>query len=117
MKKVVILFISLIFFAGCKENREPDYLLSEDQMVSVLIDIHITEGIASALPIKYDSSQVIYKLMEKEVFLKHEVSDSVFTKSMLYYLQDPTTMDKLYGRVVDSLSLKQTLRNAQVNNQ
>ena len=117
MKKNIILFVSFIFLLGCEENQEPEYLLSEDQMVSILIDIHITEGIASALPVKYDSSQVLYKLLEKEVFLKHEVPDSVFTKSMLYYLQDPAIMDQLYARVVDSLSLKQTLRNAQVNNQ
>lgn len=116
MKKVVLLFISLVFLGACKKNKKPEFVLSEDQMVSVLIDIHITEGIASALPIKYDSSQVIYRLMEKDVFLKHEVSDSVFTQSMLYYLQDPTIMDELYARIVDSLSLKQTLRTAQQSN-
>lgn len=93
---------------GCEENSKPKDLLSEDEMVNVLIDIHLTEGIASSLPIPYDSSQVIYNLLENEVFVEHEVQDSVFTKSMIYYLQDPATMDRIYGRVVDSLVVRES---------
>tara|TARA_R110002012_G_scaffold140520_1_gene298163 strand:+ start:13468 stop:13725 length:258 start_codon:yes stop_codon:yes gene_type:complete len=77
-------------------------------MVEVLIDIHLTEGITSAMPVAYDSSKVLYNLLEKDVFLKHEVSDSVFTQSMLYYLQDPAEMEQIYSRVVDSLVVRES---------
>jgi len=80
-------------------------------MVEVLIDIQLTEGIAGAMPISYDSSQVLYRLLEREVFLKHQVQDSVFTQSMVYYLQYPDKLDAIYARVVDSLSLKQASEN------
>ena len=83
-------------------------MLSEDKMVEVLIDIHLTEGITSAMPVAYDSSKVLYNLLEKDVFLKHEVSDSVFTQSMLYYLQDPAEMEQIYSRVVDSLVVRES---------
>lgn len=76
-------------------------------MVNVLIDIQITEGVASALPIAYDSSQVLYKLLEKEVFIKHQVEDSVFTQSLRYYLQYPSIMDKMYAQILDSLASKE----------
>lgn len=94
--------------AGCDENPKPKDLLSEEDMVNVLIDIHLTEGIASAMPIPYDSSQVLYSLLEKEVFVKHQVEDSVFTRSMIYYLQDPAIMDRIYARVVDSLVVRES---------
>jgi hypothetical protein len=94
--------------AGCDENPKPKDLLSEEKMVNVLIDIHLTEGIASSLPIPYDSSQVLYSLLEKEVFVKHQVEDSVFTRSMIYYLQDPAIMDRIYVRVVDSLVVRES---------
>ncbi len=94
--------------AGCDENPKPKDLLSEEKMVNVLIDIHLTEGIASSLPIPYDSSQVLYTLLEKEVFVKHQVEDSVFTRSMIYYLQDPAIMDRIYARVVDSLVVRES---------
>lgn len=77
-------------------------------MVEVLIDIHLTEGLTSAMPVAYDSSKVLYGLLENEVFLKHEVSDSVFTQSMLYYLRDPAEMERIYSRVVDSLVVRES---------
>ena len=83
-------------------------MLSEDKMVEVLIDIHLTEGITSAMPVAYDSSKVLYNLLEKDVFLKHDVSDSVFTQSLLYYLQDPAEMEQIYSRVVDSLVVRES---------
>lgn len=92
---------------ACGSGNKPDGLLSEDKMVEVLIDIHITEGITSAMPVAYDSSKVLYSLLEKDVFLKHEVEDSVFTKSMMYYLRDPGEMEKIYSRVVDSLVVRE----------
>jgi hypothetical protein len=72
-------------------------------MVSILLEIQLSEGKVSSLPVSYDSSQVLYSLMEKDIFLKHGVSDSVFTTSMEYYLEDAEMMDRIYARVIDSL--------------
>ena len=94
----------------------PKDLLSEDKMVSVLADIHLTEGIASSMPVSYDSSQVLYTLLEKDVFVKHQVSDSLFTESMRYYLQYPDIMDKIYARVVDTLVVWETTPMSEENN-
>ncbi len=74
-------------------------------MVNVLIDIHLTEGIVSSLPVAYDSSQALYALLERDVFVKHAVQDSVFTKSMLYYLEDADKMNRIYTRIIDSLTV------------
>ncbi|RIW12037.1 DUF4296 domain-containing protein [Algoriphagus lacus] len=98
----------MIVLGACERNSTPGGILSEDQMVKVLIDIQLTEGIVSALPIPYDSSQVLYSVLEKEVFSKHGVEDSVFTKSMLFYLEDAKKMDRIYGRVIDSLTVLET---------
>jgi hypothetical protein len=72
-------------------------------MVSILLEIQLSEGKVSSLPVSYDSSQVLYSLMEKDIFLKHGVTDSVFTTSMEYYLEDAEKMDRIYARVIDSL--------------
>nr|WP_262912234.1 DUF4296 domain-containing protein [Algoriphagus sp. AGSA1] len=84
-------------------------MLSQDEMVEILIDIHVTEGLASAMPVSYDSSRVLYKLLEKDVFIEHEVSDSLFTQSMIYYLRDPAEMERIYSRVVDSLMVRDSV--------
>lgn len=108
MKRLIIICFSVLFLSGCTENNKPEGLLSEDEMVNVLIDIQITEGIASALPIAYDSSENLYKIMEREVFEKHQVEDSVFTQSLRYYLQYPDVMDDMYAKILDSLAAKET---------
>nr|WP_236025621.1 DUF4296 domain-containing protein [Algoriphagus oliviformis] len=94
---------------SCDRNSPPPGILSEDEMVTVLIDIQLTEGIVSALPVAFDSSQVLYSLMEKDVFRKHGVQDSVFTKSIIFYLEDAGKMDRIYSRVIDSLTLHESI--------
>ncbi|MDG1276795.1 MAG: DUF4296 domain-containing protein [Algoriphagus sp.] len=111
MNRFLLLSFFFLCLLGCDPEKLPEGILPEEKMVEVLIDIQLTEGIAGAMPISYDSSQVLYRLLEREVFLKHEVQDSVFTQSMVYYLQYPYKMDAIYARVVDSLSLKQASEN------
>jgi len=77
--------------------------LEEDLMVSILVEIQLAEGKVSSLPISYDSSQVLYNLLERDIFSKHGVTDSGFVSSMEYYLEDAEKMDRMYARVVDSL--------------
>ncbi|MEB2777304.1 DUF4296 domain-containing protein [Algoriphagus sp. D3-2-R+10] len=108
MKRFLILSFSILALASCGSGNKPEGLLPQDKMVEVLIDIHLTEGLTSAMPVAYDSSIVLYNLLEKDVFVKHEVSDSVFTQSMLYYLRDPAEMEQIYSRVVDSLIVRES---------
>ena len=78
-------------------------MLDEDLMVSILVEIQLAEGKVSSLPISYDSSQVLYTLLERDIFSKHGVSDSGFVTSMEYYLEYAEKMDRMYARVIDSL--------------
>lgn len=111
MKKILILYLSLILLASCKKEQKPEGVLSEDQLVSMLIDIHLAEGYVSVLPIHYDSSRVLYPLFEKEVFEKHQVPDSVFKSSLEYYMRDARVMEKIYSRVIDSLHVVEKVGN------
>lgn len=72
-------------------------------MVELLVDIHLAEGLVSTFPIHFDSSRVLYPLFEKEIFENHQVPDSVFRKSLEYYMRDAKIMDRLYARTLDSL--------------
>jgi hypothetical protein len=109
VKRILIALVWLVFSFACQSSRSrPNGLLDEDQMVSILLDIQLTEGIVSAMPVPYDSANVLYSLMEKEVFIKHGVSDSVFTTSMKFYLEDAALIEKIYERIIDSLMVKES---------
>jgi hypothetical protein len=103
---VIYRLVPLFFLAlslSCTSNSSPQGILDENLMISILVEIQLTEGKVSSLPVTYDSSQVLYSLMEKDIFLKHGVTDSVFIESMEYYLEDAEKMDRIYARVIDSL--------------
>ncbi len=103
MNKRLIFLLLLVLSFACSRNSSPSGVLDEDLMVSILVEIQLAEGKVSSLPVTYDSSQVLYTLLEKDIFLKHGVSDSVFIASMEYYLEDAEKMDRMYARVIDSL--------------
>jgi hypothetical protein len=105
VKNLIIVLISIFILQSCGRNRLPEGILNEDKMVEILVDIHLAEGLVSTFPIHYDSSRVLYPYFEWEVFKKHSVPDSVFKKSLEYYMRDVKKMDRMYARTIDSLSV------------
>ncbi|MBS9522873.1 DUF4296 domain-containing protein [Litoribacter alkaliphilus] len=109
MKKLIIFLVLSVFALSCGNGDRPKQLLNEDQMVAIMMDIHMVEGIASSLPISYDSSKKVYPYLEHRVFEKHGVPDSVYVENLQYYLRDAAKMEQLYARVIDSLTVKQNI--------
>jgi len=102
------LFIVLVM--GCSKNIEtPEGILEKDEMISILLDIHIKEGQVQQLKVIRDSSTRVFKYFEREIFAKHEVSDSVYYNSLSYYYDHPELMEEIYTAIVDSLSVKEQL--------
>ena len=113
MKKKILLVLAIGLFYACSQDAPPKGLLSQDKIVEVLVDIHMAEGLASSLPIPFDSSRKIYPILEKEVFIKHEIPDSVFMESFEYYLRDAKEMEEIYSRTIDSLTIKEKIGDQQ----
>lgn len=105
MKHLALLLFGLVLCLSCSSDRKPKGLLSEDKMVSVIVDIHLAEGFVQSLPIPYDSSRKLYPALERDVFEKHAVTDSVYLESFQYYLRDAVFMERVYARVIDSLTV------------
>lgn len=109
MKKKYLIYILLLINLACGGNSLPQGILNEDEFVEVLIDIHLAEGLVSTLPINFDSAKTLYPYLEKVVFENHGIPDSVFIKSLEYYLLDPIKMERIYSRTVDSLNVQEKL--------
>lgn len=113
MKKKILLVLALGLSYACSQDDPPQGLLSQDKIVEVLVDIHMAEGLASSLPIPFDSSRKIYPILEMEVFSKHDIPDSVFMESFEYYLRDAKVMEEIYSRTIDSLTIKEKIGDQQ----
>jgi len=83
MKNFFLLFIAItIVILGCvRKDKPPEDLMSKEQMVSFLIDLHIMEAKMNTTRFPRDSVEAVFPEIEKELFKKHNISDTVYFKS------------------------------------
>ena len=107
MKNVFLLAVILLGI-GCQTQEElPEDLLSEAQMVSVLIDIRVAEGKVGNLSAGRDSSRVLMDTLQKRIFRKHSLDSITYIKSYQYYLDHPEMYLRVNEIVLDSLKVRQ----------
>ncbi|HPT30800.1 MAG TPA: DUF4296 domain-containing protein [Prolixibacteraceae bacterium] len=106
-RRYCLLLLILMIFASCGEDigEKPANLLSRDQMVNVLTDIHLgdavyqTRSFSNEKLMKYSESDFYYSILKK-----YHLADSVFEKSLIYYSGKPKEYEKIYTRVINKLT-------------
>jgi hypothetical protein len=99
----------LAVYSCKKEEKLPEGIMNEEQMVSMLIDIHIAQAAIQDLHVDKDSGAFLFKVFERESLLKNNAIDSAFYKSYSWYLDHPQQMYEIYTAVVDTLTLRESL--------
>lgn len=96
----------IIFLISSCEPKSDVRVLSEEEMVSVLMELYVTESKISRVSISNDSIKKIFPQFEAKILEKLNVSDSTFHRSMEYYLSNPKQLEHIYTALVDSLNLR-----------
>ena len=99
--------VVLMFLSCSKKERVPEGILSRGQMVTVLSELYIIEQKISTLGIKRDSLTQIFAAMKGRVFKQTGVEESVFEKSLNYYVDHPKSLEEIYTVLIDSLNLRE----------
>lgn len=102
----VLVLLGTTALTACRKSK-PDTILSESDMVRVLLEMHLADEKISRAYIPYDSISKISPLIRERVLQRVGIADSVYQKSMEYYMSHPEKLDKIYGILVDSLSLRE----------
>jgi hypothetical protein len=104
--KFLILFIFILFFSCSKPVVEkPELLIQEDKMIEMLTDIHLAEATFNArrhrdsLVMKSSSADFYYSILDK-----HQVPDSVFEQSFVFYASQPRKFEKMYRQAMNRLN-------------
>ena len=109
MKKIpVFIFIFTLLIFSCSD-KIPEDILSKDEMTNILIEMHLAEAKVGSLGLNTDSSALLYEAMEKRVLEEQNLSEAAYLKSYNYYLENIKLMEDVYARVVDSLSLRESI--------
>ncbi|WP_338874525.1 DUF4296 domain-containing protein [Spirosoma sp. SC4-14] len=98
--------LGLGMLPGCQaqQDERPDNLIPEDRMADILTEVHKAETKVSRLGLRsLDSSNIAYKHLERQIFVKFKVDTAAYTKSYVYYSSHPREMESIYKQVVEKL--------------
>lgn len=108
MKKWAFILCIAILAASCNSllRSKPSGTLSEEEMIDILVDIHLTEA---TLRMANDSVARLNDTTElrnrfAQVFRKHDVDPDDFNTSLNYYIQHIEQLDKIYVEVINRLT-------------
>lgn len=110
MNRTLRTFFLLLAFAfvacGKKEAETPQGVLSSEQMISVLADIHIAEARLQIADVRSSNPDLKNKYVA-EVLSRHKINTSVFARSFDYYSSHPEIFSQMYEKVIEEISKKQ----------
>jgi hypothetical protein len=105
--KYAVFLVLLAVFACNKKTDKPHDILSQDDMVKVMAEVYIAEEKVNSLALARDSAERVFTHFQQRVFETTGIPDSVFKKSIDYYMERPKEMEKIYSVLVDSLQLRE----------
>jgi len=109
MNRFIIVLLTILFMlSGCSNNKVPDYVIPPDDMVSILVDIHLTDGMMSSHQVRReiareDSVNIYNILLHNYGYSRHD-----FDTSLYYYGKNMALYDKIYEDVLNQLNEMET---------
>jgi len=104
--KIVLFAFSLLLFFSCDSERKrpaPSVLLTEPQMVDVLMDVQIMEATISYKKNVNQKTEYLKTIGYDTLFSHYGITDSIFKENMKYYYDaEPQTLE----RIVDSVEAR-----------
>lgn len=108
MKKICILFLLIFCSISCNNSiiKKPDNLIERDQMVNIIYDLSILEGMKSA-----NSAGKIYPTATQFLKKKYKIDSLTYAKNSHYYSSDL----KEYKKMFDEVKQRIDHNNAKIN--
>jgi hypothetical protein len=98
-------FASVLFilFIGCAspEVQIPETVLTPEQMMPIMVDIHVIEGARNGAIMLGDTNGI--EDYYAKVYEKHGITEEQFKSSFAFYSDNPTVFIPIYEEVLDSL--------------
>ena len=112
MRKLLLIATLLIWAAACNPSRPPRDLISQEDLVPILVDFHMVYSIQSTTEFRTYSRQFDTIDTYSYIFDKHGVNKAMFDSTIAWFSQHPKQFTEVYDHVVmvltqrsDSLNL------------
>lgn len=100
--RIIIAFV-LLTFTAC--NMRPDYVLDDDEMTAVLIDMHRAEALLDLQRSQFSTQESQRDIMAS-VFVNHGITRARYDSSLMWYSSHLKRFIRIYDRVNDSLKAR-----------
>lgn len=90
----------MLIGASCIDR--PDYVLDEDQMVDLLVDVHKAEGLME-MQAEHNSDKEYQQAIMAAVFVEHGVSRAQYDSSLMWYARHLNQLVRVYSHVDEKL--------------
>ncbi len=98
-----------ILLAGCSKNEKlPEYVIPNDEFVSIIVDIHLLDGMMNEVNIRREITRHDTINLYSEIFKNHGYTRAQFDSSIIYYTNDINKYDKIYNEVLNKLNRMET---------
>lgn len=95
----------LIFLSCTGGTKPPKDILDKEKMADMLVEIHLAEAKVSKLNLRsMDSSVVVFRKLQQEIWAKHKVDSALYNKSYAYYASNPEQLGSVYEIVTKALA-------------
>ena len=108
----ILIILSLVTGSCTSRKTKPDSnnLIPEKELISILIDIHITDGLLALPGIKNSYSSLDSITTYYHVIEKHGYTKAAMDKTMKYYfMKSPKKLTRIYDIVLGRLSEMESL--------
>jgi hypothetical protein len=94
----------LLVMAACQRDRPQKDLLEKDEMIPLLVDLHMVYAIQSSVEFRKILLDADSVDTHTYIFDKHGVSKAVFDSSIAWYSRHPAIFTEIYDEVVMNLT-------------
>lgn len=105
MKRILFIVLSILcLLPSCndkKQVREPEPLLTEQQMVDVMTDAYLIEAILNQKKTAGEEVSSLQQTYYDQLFEHYGITDSIFEANMNYYSQNLAVLERIMDSVTN----------------
>ncbi len=101
-----LLSICFILFS-CQEHQK-EYVIEQDEMIDILVDIHTVDGMLSVQTFPYEKEALRAENLYKNILEKRGVTRQKFDSALTQYTKDRELYLKMYDVVIEKLKTRES---------
>jgi len=106
LKYFIVLTTIVLFACNSDADIAPKGVMDKNTMIEVLVEMELTQAL---IKLKSSTKDTINEReLYKEVYTTYNISEEEFNNSLTYYCKDPKSLMRMYGKVIETLTKKQS---------